>query len=135
METKDLVVRGSELKIQIQAMTEELRGINLELSRAAEYRNGSKTGHLLEAGIKVTVQMKENVKWNQERLAQVKALLPDVFNDNFVYEFKPSSSKALKVAMKENAEFAKAVEWSRTVSPGAPQVVYEKIIDEGEVPF
>lgn len=135
METKDLVIRGSELKIQMQAMTEELRGINLELSKAAEYRNGSKTGHLLESGIKVTVQLKENVKWNQERLAQVKALLPDVFNDNFVYEFKPSSSKALEAAMKENAEFAQAVAWSRTVSPGAPQVVYEKIIDEGEVPF
>ena len=135
METKDLVVRGSELKIQMQAMTEELRGINLELSSAAEYRNGSKTGHLLEAGIKVTVQLKENIKWNQERLAQVKTLLPGVFNDTFVYEFKPASSKALEAAMKENTEFAKAVEWSRTISPGAPQVVYEKIIDEGEVPF
>ena len=135
METKDLVVRGSELKIQMQAMTEELRGINLELSRAAEYRNGSKTGHLFEAGIKVTVQMKENVKWNQERLAQVKTLLPGAFNDTFVYEFKPSSSKALEAAMKENEQFAAAITWARTVSPGAPQVVYEKIIDEGEVPF
>jgi hypothetical protein len=135
MVTKVLIVRGSELKIQIQAMTEELRGINLELSRAAEYRNGSKTGHLLEAGIKVTVQLKENIKWYQDRLAQVKTLLPDVFNDTFVYEFKPSSTKALESAMKENAEFAKAIAWSREIKPGAPQVIFEKIEDESDIPF
>jgi len=135
MGTKELVVRGSELKIQMQAMTEELRMINLELSRAAEYRNGSKTGHLLEAGIKVTVQLKENVKWYQDRLAQVKTLLPDVFNDTFVYEFKPSSTKALESAMNDNEEFAKAVAWSREIKPGAPQVVFEKLEDECEIPF
>jgi predicted nucleic-acid-binding protein len=135
MGTKELVVRGSELKIQMQAMTEELRVINLELSRAAEYRNGSKTGHLLEAGIKVTVQLKENVKWYQDRLAQVKTLLPDVFNDTFVYEFKPASSKALETAMKDNEEFAKAIAWSREIKPGAPQVVFEKLEDECEIPF
>ncbi|MEI6258515.1 MAG: hypothetical protein WCR46_01245 [Deltaproteobacteria bacterium] len=135
MKTKELVVRGFELKIQINAMTEELRMINLELSRAAEYRNGSKTGHLMEAGIKVTVQLKENCKWYQDRLAQVKTLLPGAFNDTFVYEFKPASSKALETAMKDNEEFAKAVAWAREIKPGAPQVVYEKIEDESEIPF
>ena len=36
MKTKELVVRGFELKIQINAMTEEVRMINIELSRAEE---------------------------------------------------------------------------------------------------
>jgi hypothetical protein len=65
----------------------------------------------------------------------VKGLLPNVFNDNFIYEFKPIASKTLETAMKENAEFAQAVEWCRKVSDGAPQVVYEKIEDEGDIPF
>lgn len=127
---KDLVVRGSELKLQIQNMTKLLHDINTELVKVAEFKNGSKSGHLFEAGIKVTVQVKENIKYLQDRLMQLKDLVPEAFNEAFVYEYKPASSKALLAAMKENADFAKGVEWSRQITPGAPYVTYEKIDDD-----
>ena len=134
METKELVVRGAELRIQIKSQEEELKGINATLAKLAEFKNGSKTGHLCESGIKVTVQRRDNVKWFQDRLSQVKDLLPEEFNRTFVYEYKPESSRTLESVMKENEQFAKAVEWARQVKEGAPYVTYERIEDE-ELPF
>ena len=133
-EIKDLVVRGAELKLQIKAMDEELKTINAAIAKLAEFKNGAKTGHLLESGIKVTVSLRENVKWMQDRLMTVKDLLPDQFYKAFIYKYEPASSKELKAAMEENAEFAKAVEWAREVKPGSPTVTYERIEDE-EPPF
>lgn len=131
---KKMVVRGAELKIQIKAMEEELKSINEALAKIADFRNGAKTGTILESGIKVTVKLRENVKWFQDRLHQVRSLLPDQFQNAFTTEFKPASSKDLKAAMEENEQFAKAVEWAREVKPGAPTVTYERIEDD-ECPF
>lgn len=131
---KDMVVRGAELKIQMKAMEEELRAINHELARIATFKPGSKTGTLLESGIKVTVSLRENVKYLQDRLLQVRELLPEEFSRSFVYEFKPESSRTLESVMKENEQFAKAVSWARQVKEGAPYVTYERIEDE-ELPF
>lgn len=134
MDIKEMVVRGAELKLQMKAMDDELKVINAELAKAAQFKNGSKTGHLFESGIKVTVSLRENVKWMQDRLVTVKDLLPDQFYKAFIYKYEPASSKELKAAMDENAEFAKAVEWAKEVKPGAPTVTYERLEDE-EVPF
>lgn len=131
---KDMIVRGSELKIQIKAQEEELKSINAALAKLAEFKNGAKTGHLCESGIKVTVQRRDNVKWFQDRLSQVKDLLPEEFNRSFVFEFKPESSRTLEAVMKENEQFAKAVSWAREVKEGAPYVTYERIEDD-DVPF
>ena len=133
-EIKDLVVRGAELKLQMKAMEEELKVINATLAKLAEFKNGAKTGHLLESGIKVTIQKRDNVKWFQDRLSQVKDLLPEEFNRSFVYEYKPESSRTLEAVMKENEQFAKAVSWAREIKEGAPYVTYERIEDE-DLPF
>lgn len=132
---KDMIIRGSEIKLQMSAMETELRTINAELAKRAQYVAGSKTGRLMEAGIKVTVSQRENVKWLQDRLMQVKEILPDQFCKAFVYEYKPATAKELKAAMEENEEFAKACEWARECKPGAPTVTYERIEDEGDIPF
>lgn len=133
-DVKSMVVRGSELKIQIAAMTEELHSVNMALAKVATFLPNSKTGHLMEAGIRVKVSLRENVKYLQDRLQQVKDLIPESFNRVFVYEYKPVSTKELTAAMAENDEFAKAVEWSREIKPGMPTVTYERI-DMDEIPF
>jgi len=124
-EIESAIVRGAELKIQIDNMTEELRKINVFLSENAAYKPGSKTGHLDAHGIKVDVTLKDNVKYDQEKLITVQQHF-EFFPNVFKSEWKPVA-KALTEAMAGNDEFRKAIEWSRTVTPGAPQVKYTKI--------
>ena len=122
---EDAIVRGAELKIQIDYLTSELRKINLFLSEQAEYKPGSKTGHLEACGIKVKVSTRENVKYDQDRLVTVRQHFP-FFEEVFRSKWEPDS-KALSAFMATDGEFRKAVEWSRTVTPGAPTVTYTKI--------
>lgn len=130
MNTESLVVRGAELKLQIGELTDQLRAINLEVAKMAEFKKGSKTGYIVASGIKATIHQKETVKWLQDRLIQVKDLLPKEFNESFIYKYEPASSKVLATCMKENDEFAKAVSWAREIKDATPYVTYEKIEDE-----
>lgn len=124
-EIDDAIVRGAELKFQIDNMTEELRKINVFLTEKATYKPGSKTGHLEAHGIKVDTTPKENTKYDQDKLITVRQHF-EFFPNVFKPEWKPVA-KALTAAMADNDEFRKAIEWSRTVTPGAPQVKYTKV--------
>jgi hypothetical protein len=125
-----LIKEGAHLKAQIDRLTERLREINKTLAEMAEFKDGKKTAHLYAPGIKATVQLRENVKWNQERLAEVKKHFT-WFDTVFKSEYRPKSSKELAVAMAQSAEFEKAVAWARTITPAAPGVTYETI-EQGE---
>ncbi|MFZ3048047.1 MAG: hypothetical protein WA151_19195 [Desulfatirhabdiaceae bacterium] len=124
-EIDDAIVRGAELKFQIDNMKEELSRINIFLTENAVYKPGVKTGHLEAHGIKVDTTPKENIKYDQDKLLTVKEHF-EFFGEAFKTEYEPIS-KAMKAFMAENDEFRKAVEWSRTVTPGAPSVKYTKI--------
>lgn len=125
-----LMKEGAQLKAQIDQMAERLREINKTLAEKAEFKDGKKTAHLFAPGIKATVQLRENIKWDQDRLAEVKKHFA-WFDTVFKSEYKPKSSKELTVAMAKSAEFEKAVAWARTITPAAPGVTYETI-EQGE---
>jgi hypothetical protein len=124
-----LIKEGAQLKAQIDRLSERLREINKTLAEKAKFEDGKKTAHLFAPGIKARIQLRENVKWDQARLLEVKkhfAWLDSVFKS----EYKPKSSKELTVAMAKSAEFEKAIEWVRTITPAAPGVTYEIIEEE-----
>ena len=128
MSSQSLIQEGANLKIQIEAMTERLRQINAALATEAEFKNGKKTGYLVGGGFKVKVVLRDNVKWDQEKLVQVISHLP-VLQDCFRTEYKPDSKK-LELAMARSEEVEKAIVWARTITPGTPAVTYEPIQTE-----
>ena len=129
---ENAIRRGAELKDEISGAQTELRKINLYLAENAEYKNGSKTGKLVGAGFAVSVAKRDNIKWDQAKLAQVREYFPDTFNTAFKVECKPIA-KELERAANNIPGFAKAVDWCREVKPGAPTVTYTMLDDE--VPF
>jgi restriction endonuclease S subunit len=126
-EVNDLIKEGAQLKAFIATSTERLRTINERLATAAEYKDGSKTGHLFGAGYQVKISLRDNVKWDQAKIAQLIAHLPNA-KECFKTEYKPDNKK-LDAAIARSEELEQAVNWARTVSPGAPTVTYE-MVDE-----
>lgn len=123
-----LIQEGASLKMKIAAMSQRLKEVNQAIAPKAEFKDGSKTGYLVGGGFKVKVVNRENMKWNQKSLETVRQHFK-VFDSVFKSEFKPKSFKDLKEAMLRDAEFEKAVNWARTVTPGAPTITYEEVGD------
>ena len=67
-----LIKEGAQLKAQIDQLSIRLREINNTLAQKAEFNDGKKTAHLFAPGIKAMIQLRENVKWDQARLLEVK---------------------------------------------------------------
>ncbi len=126
-----LAIEGATLKRKVADMKKRLQEINNEMSLAAEFKEGSKTGHLEAGGYEVKVSLRDNVRWDQGRLIVVNDAFK-CFGDAFKTEFKPDSAKKLELAMAKDSEFAKAVNWARSVKPGAPSVTYESITAPAE---
>jgi hypothetical protein len=128
MEINDLIAEGATLKTYIETATAKLREINQQIATVAEYKDGSKTGHLVGGGYTVKVSLRDNVKWDQNKIAQVITLIPAA-KECFKTEYKPDSKK-LDAAIARSEDLEKAINWARTVTPGAPSVTYEKIEEE-----
>lgn len=125
-----LIREAAALEAEIKAKTEKLKELKLKLAALAEFKPGSKTGHLVGGGCKVKVQVKEYVKWDQDKLSQVRSFNPAKFAEVFKAEFKPISKKTLDGFLEHgNRNMADGVRWAMTVTPGAPQVTFESLGD------
>ena len=129
MDEKALIVEGAQLKELISTMTERLREINAQLAECADFPNGGKTGRLIGGGYLIKVVLRDNIKWDQERIQQMISHLPAAV-ECFKAEYKPDNRKLEKVMAKDEA-VEKAVAWARTITPGAPTVTYERL-EEGQ---
>lgn len=122
-----LVDRAAALKEIIAEMTEDLRRINLTLAERAEFKPGSKTGHLAGRHFAAKVALRENVKWDQSALAAIRERMGDAeFFRVFKWTFEPLSAKVLAGAL-EFGQHGHLIAAARTVSDGAPQVSFEKL--------
>ena len=81
--TEDLIREGATLDKEIKKAKRRLKEVNALVAEAAEFKGGAMTGHTVGAGHKVTVLKKENVKWDQGRLREIAALLPERFCEVF----------------------------------------------------
>ena len=126
MDLQSLILEGASLKARIEADTAKLREINKQLEAHADFGE-KKTAHMVASNIKATIQRKENVKWDQTRLEQIKGFFPE-FSSFFSIQYKPDNKK-IGAMLETRTEFADAIRYCREVSPGAPQVKYERIED------
>jgi len=122
-----LLQEAFSLKQAIDTQTDRLREINRQLAESADF-NDKKSATINGQHVKAKISLRENVKWDQDKLIHVRDHF-NHFEDAFKAEWKPVSAKALEVAC-VNPEFARAVDWCRTVTPGAPSVTYELIEQE-----
>jgi hypothetical protein len=128
MEINQLIQKGFSLKQKIDNMTAELREINKQIADAAEYKEGSRTGHILTSDFAVKVSLRENVKWDTKKLMEIKNYFADKFDAVVKYEIKPD----VKKINKEGGEIEKAFNWAKEVTAGQPSVSYELITEHEE---
>jgi hypothetical protein len=130
---EQLIVEGAKVKAKMAQLSDRLKQISTVLDQAAEFKDGSKTGYLVGGGFKVKVVRRDNTKWDQKNLAVIRGYhnFQERFGQAFKAEYKPKSAKELEKAMLLDAEFEKAVNWSRKITPGAPGVTFEHLESEG----
>ena len=130
---ENLLMEGFTLKQEIDARQQKLRDINKQLAEQAEFKPGSSTGHIAAGNIMAKVTKRQNVKWDQDALAVAhKKMGTELFAKAFTYKFEPINARQLKnwLASGDVPDEAKhLILEARTVTEGAPSVVYEEASD------
>lgn len=130
---ENLLREGITLKWEIEARQKKLREINKKIAECAEFKPGSSTGHVSADGIMAKVTKRQDVKWDQDALAVAhKQMGTELFAKAFTYKFEPINARQLKnwLASGDVPDEAKhLILEARTVTEGAPSVVYEEASD------
>lgn len=116
-------------KERLDAAQSAFDNLRLEIAKETTFPPGSKTAHHVFDGLKVTVQLRENVSWDQDKLAEVQKRFPAEFPQFFKTEFKPVTAKALEFVPEQ---MKKGVEWAKTVKQGTPGITIASASKEGE---
>lgn len=128
-EAVTLIREGAALKGEIDEKSERLREINVRLAEVAKFQKGKKTATVEGAGMRVKVQLKECVKFDQEKLGLARHTMGDkAFFAAFGWTFKPRSQKDLDGLLAYgDPKHVALVRDAMTITPGAPSVTYEKV--------
>ena len=124
-----LIREGAEIKAEIDEKSERLREINARLTSLAKFPQGKKTATLDGAGIRAKVQLKDYVKFDQEKLALARHEMgDDAFFKAFGWTFKPRSQKDLDGLLTYGKpEHVILIRAAMTITAGAPAVTYETV--------
>lgn len=124
-----LIREGYALKAEIDERSERLREINVRLAALATFAPGKKTATINGGEARAKVQLKDYVKFDQEKLALARLAMGDhVFFKTFGWTFKPRSQKDLDGFLAHAPEGHVAlVRDAMTITPGAPAVIYESV--------
>jgi len=124
---EELIEEGYRLKSEISRKQERLKDIHKQIVESIDFE-GKKSKSISSNNVKARIQLKDNIKWDQSKLAQLKDCMPDMFFSNFKIEFSPISNA--KIEKIEDKNFRDGIAWAREITPGAPQISYELISDE-----
>lgn len=114
---------------EIARMDKRLKELKRELAEMALFKDGSKTGHVYGAKWHATVGLKETVRFDQERLAELRTAMGDrEFFRVFKWSFEPASKKLLDAAIEFGAH-GEAIRRTFTVVPASPQVTFKPMED------
>lgn len=116
-------------KAEADRLTARNAEIAAALERAASFKDGSNTGHLVAGGYKWTITRKVNTRWAAEKLEAARAKLTDeLFFKIFKWKYEPRGKKDLDVFLKTTSEdFRAAVLAAMETSPGKPGVDMEAL--------
>lgn len=126
---RGLIDEAAALDNEIRQKTEQLRELKKTLAEAAIYRDGSKTGRLVSTNFEVTIQQRDNVKWDQTKLNEARLAMGDAaFFKIMKWTFEPTSAKTLNGFLEFGDQGqAGLIAAARTVTPGAPAVTFERL--------
>lgn len=116
-----------------KAMADELTARNAEiaeeLEKAAAFKDGSNTGHLVAGGHKVKIVRRFNTRWVADKLEVARAKLTDeLFFKVFKWKYEPRSKKDLDAFLNLAApDFRAVILAAMETSPGRPGVEMEEI--------
>ena len=128
-----LVSRYVTLKMELDAKQKVLRELAAEIQEQATFPEGKNTAHIIGAGYDVSVQRRENVKWDQKKLASIRSRMGDeTFFKLFTWEFKPVSARQITGFMDYGDPLqVEALRDARTCTPGAPAITFTPIEQRG----
>jgi hypothetical protein len=119
-----MVDRAALLHEEIGQRERELKGLKEMLAAGASFKPGSGTGHAFGARYEAKVQLRENVKWDQDALNGLRTEMGDnAFLGLFKWSFEPVSAKIVGGYLQFGA-FKEKVAAARTATPGSPQVSF-----------
>jgi hypothetical protein len=126
VEIDALVREGAETKAEMDNLQAKLRLINKQLADLAPFEGDKKTATIEAGGYTVKVQVKENVRWDQEKLNRARTTLgDDMFFKVFRWEYKPVSKKDLDGYLEyAGDEYKQPILDAMSTKPGAPSVTY-----------
>jgi hypothetical protein len=126
---ESLVDRAGALHEEIAVKDKELKEIKRTLAGMAEYKEGSKTGHVFGQRYHAVVSLKTNVKWDQDALDRLRRTMGDpAFFRVFKWAYEPVSKKVLDGAI-DFGEHGEAIRATYTETEGSPQVTF-KLMEE-----
>ena len=122
------------LKSEVEQKTARLRDLAKQIAAVTTFPEGKNTAHAVEAGYNFTIQRKENVRWDQKKLATCRADFgDDLFFKLFGWKYEPNTKILNGFFETGDPSQIGMVLDARTVSPGAPQISFEAIEQAGEV--
>lgn len=110
----EMLEEGLRLDLEIKARQERLKEIKSTLAKMAEYKPGTKSGHVIGATVRAVVVRRESWRFDQAKLAQCAAHLPaEVFGSVFEQTYQPIAKARIEEALKRpDSELAKAIQWA-----------------------
>jgi hypothetical protein len=129
LEFQTLVDYAAKLHEEISAKDKELKEIKKKLAEKAEFKEGSKTGHVFGVRWHATVALKEAIKWDQDALRALRLAIGDEdFFKIFKFIYEPVSKKALDGAI-DFGLHGEDIKKAFTITPGSPQVTFKPMED------
>ena len=133
-ETEKIARQYVLLKSEVEQKTAQLRDLAKQLAGSATFPEGKNTAHMVSGGYDFTIQRKENVRWDQKKLATCRADFgDDLFFKLFGWKYEPNTKILNGFFETGDPSQIGMVLDARTVSPGAPQISFEAIEQAGEV--
>jgi hypothetical protein len=123
-----LVQEWIKNKAEADNITARNREIASILAGLAEYRPNSATGRVPVEGYKVTVTLKNNVKWDQGALQAARIKMGDEqFARVFSYKFEPRGKVLPAFLQTGEADIVRLVRDAMTTTPGQPALKVEGV--------
>lgn len=124
-----LIAEYAANKAKADELTARNQEIALELEKNAAFKPGASTGHLVGAGLKVTITRRVNTRWINDRLETARRLLTDeLFFRVFKWKYEPRSKKDVDAFLEYAApEYRSAILAAMETTPGNPGVKLEAI--------
>ena len=123
-----MIREAAALDTEIRTKSRRLRELKSRLADSAHFQPGSRTGYITGGGFRVKIQLRDQIKWDQDRLRHLKARMPD-FSKLFKTEYKPVNKKVIDGYLSFGPH-ASVVKWAISQAPTHPQVSFISLAEQ-----